>query len=370
MAGFGEASFQLSVGGTDVTERFNPILEHLEVQDHSGETSSKAQIVLADVDGQILLPSIGDSLTIQLGWASAQPVQVFDGVIDDIASRGGRGQGRVLTIGGHGFDTQGKAKEPLEFHKDKASLNDFMNEAAGKAGLSFSAQGAIGAINRDYWAAGTESFIHLGQRIAHEVGAVFKIQGSQAFMWPLNSAMVGVGEDGDGSVTAKWGKNGNLLEWDIAPIIARPRYGQSRVRYYDAATATWKEVTTAITGNGDGADAEHTHRQTRSDEDEATSTSGANAAISQREAGSGRASVVGEPAAFPEGTCVVSGVRPGVDGTYRIDGVTHQLTRGSGFVTHLDLKQPEGGAGSDSRIEPVKPDTSAGAGLVDSVTTP
>ncbi len=366
MSGFGEAIFELSVGGNNVTERFNPILVHLEVQDHSGETTSKASVALSDVDGRILLPSIGDSLTIKLGWANAGLVQVFNGVIDDVTSRGSRNQGRTLTIEAHGFDTQGKAKEPLEFHKDKASLNDFMSEAAGKAELSFQAEGSIAGIQRDYWAAGTESFIHLGQRIAHEIGAVFKIQGNQAFMWPLNSPLYGVG-GGDGSVKATWSANGNLLAWDISPIIARPRFGQSRVRYYDPKTATWKEVIQPITGNGDGANAELTHRQTRADEDEANDTSGANGAMSQREAGSGSVSIVGEPAAMPEGTCNVSGVRPGVDGSYRIDGVRHYLNRHSGFRTDLELKQPHGSAGADDRVAPVVPDENAGKAFVDSV---
>lgn len=363
MPGFGEALFELSVGGIDVTERFNPILEHVDVQDRSGETTSKAQVLLSDVDGQILLPAIGENLVLRLGWTEV--VQVFEGVIDDVRSRGGRSEGRQLTISAHGFDTGGKAKEPLEFHKDKASLQDFMSEAAGKAGLSFQAEGRIASIMRDYWAAGTESFIHLGQRIAHETGAVFKIQGGQAFMWPLNSPMVGVGSGGDGSIGARWGRGGNLISWDIAPIIARPRFAQARTRYYDHKTATWKETKTEIAGENGAA--EYTHRQTRADEDEANGTSGANSSTSQREAGSGNVSIVGEPGAFPEGTCNVAGVRPGVDGAYRIDGVNHRLSRGSGFLTHLELKQPGGGAGSDSRIAPVIPDHSAGAGYVDSV---
>jgi phage protein D len=368
MAGFGEALFEMSVGGVDVTERFNPILEHLEVEDRSGEETAIARIILADAYGQILMPGIGDTMSVMLGWVTTGIAQVFNGTVTDVRSRGGRGQGRLLAITAHGFDTQGKAKEPQEFHKDKASLQDFMSEAAGNAGLSFQAEGSISSVMRDYWAAGTESFIHLGQRIAREVGASFKIDGTQAMMWPMNSMLQAVG-GGDGSVTAVWGDgsgSGNLLEWDIAPILARPRFNQARVRFFDHLTATWKEQKKGISGNSSAA--EHTHRQNRADQDEATNTADANGQTSEREAGSGQVVILGNNAARPDGTCNVANVRPGVDGTYRIDGVRHELNRTTGFHTHLELKQPQGGAGSDTR--PAVPDTGAGSGFIDSVPTP
>lgn len=368
MAGLNEAVFEISVGGVDVTERFNPILEHLEVEDRSGDETAIARVILADAYGQILMPGIGETMTVMLGWASGGIALVFTGTVTDVRSRGGRGQGRLLAITAHGFDTQGKAKEPQELHKDNASLQDFMSEVAGKAGLSFQAEGSIGAITRDYWAAGTESFIHLGQRIAREVGASFKIDGTVAMMWPMNSMLQAVG-GGDGSVRAVWGDgsgSGNLLEWDIAPILARPRFNQARVRFYDPLTATWKEQKQAIGGNT--SDATHTHRQNRADQGEATNTADANSQTSEREAGSGQVVVLGNPAARPDGTCIVANVRPGVDGTYRIDGVRHELNRSIGYHTHLELKQPQGDAGKDSR--PAVPDPGAGAGFIDSVPTP
>jgi phage protein D len=366
-----QAIFQISVGGTDVTETFDPILQQLQVEDHSGESTDRAMVTLADVDGAILLPSVGDSVNILLGWKIAGGLtQVFDGIVDEVASRGGRGAGRLLVVKAHGFDTGGKAKEPQQFHKDNASLQDFLSQAAGNAGLSFQAEGSVGGIQRPYWVAGTESFIHLGQRIAHEVGAVFKIEGTQAYMWPLNTPLQAAGSGG-GNVTAIWGEGndtGNLIEWDISPIVGRPQYAQTSARWFDHTTATWKEVTQSIGGIGSdyASDyaATHTHRQTRADAGEATTTAAANAAISTREAGTGIVTIVGQPAAFCEGSCTVSGVRAGVDGTYRIAGVRHELNRSSGFITQLELKQPGGGAGTDPR--PVVPNLT-GPPPIDSV---
>ena len=55
--------------------------------------------------------------------------------------------------------------------------------------------------------------------------------------------------------------------------------------------------------------------------------------------------IEGDTGAIPDGLCIVTGARPGVDGSWRIESVTHSYSRGGGFVTQLSLKQP-GSAGA------------------------
>jgi phage protein D len=66
-----QAIFQIIVGGTNVTETFNPIMQQLKVEDQSGESTDHAMVTLADIGGAILLPSVGDSMNILLGWKVA-----------------------------------------------------------------------------------------------------------------------------------------------------------------------------------------------------------------------------------------------------------------------------------------------------------
>src|SRR5262249_44921596 len=117
------------------------------------------------------------------------------------------------------------------------------------------------------------------------------------------------------------------MEWDISPILGRPRFQTARVRWYDASSASWKESTTDINTTGGDSDATHTHRQTRADQGEASDQANGNSSHSSREAGSGWVIIRGEPRARSEGTCSVENVRPGIDGSYRITEVTHRLSR-------------------------------------------
>jgi len=340
------AVFAISVGGNNVTERFNPILEQLSVSDKAGTTSDSCSITLDDSDGHIILPSIGDPISIMLGWNDAGVSAVFDGTIDTVRFNLSRGGGRTLTISGKGFDPKGKAKEPLEFHKDDASLKDFMSEAAGKSGLSFEAQGRLASIEREYWAAATESFIHLGQRIAREVGGQFKIRGKRAIMYEKNA---GLSQSGAALTGVSAIAGVNLIQCDISPAYARPRFGTMRARWYDPKEAKWKEKTMQVQAHGPSSDATHTHRQTRYDESEAGDAATDNQKSSERERGGGSVTIVGDPAAQPEGTCMVIGTRPGIDGAYKIDAVEHKLSHGQGYETTLELKHPEGDAGTDGR---------------------
>jgi len=45
----------------------------------------------------------------------------------------------------------------------------------------------------------------------------------------------------------------------------------------------------------------------------------------------------------------VSGVRACVDGIYRIHDLDHRLTKRGGFRTSIQVRQPQGGAGKDTR---------------------
>jgi phage protein D len=95
--------------------------------------------------------------------------------------------------------------------------------------------------------------------------------------------------------------------------------------------------------------ARHAFRFAKPDAGETAQQTDSDAATAERDAGEGTVTIEGNTAAIPDGLCRIAGTRPGVDGAYRIEAVTHTLTRTGGFVTSLELKQPQDGAGRDER---------------------
>lgn len=333
------------VGGQDVSSALLPRLQSLTVSDKAGASSDTVSVVLNDEGGVILLPRDGVSIEVDLGDASVGVATVFRGVVDEVRSSGSRNSGLTLTISGKGFDTKGKAKEPQSRHWDEKSLGDVLADAAQAAGISsVRVDQGLAAILRPYWAMQGESFMHFAERIAREVGGTFKVSNDVAILAKRNGGQA----PGGGAlpvIRAVYGDN--LLSWDIAPVLGRPRYRKARTRWYDPKSAEWKVKDVEIADVN--AQAEFMSRYPGADEDEAGKASESRKTDSERGKGGGSISIDGNADAQPEGTVVLAGARPGINGVYRIDSVTHEVSRGSGWTTRLELKQPQDGAGTDKR---------------------
>ncbi|ACA18481.1 late control D family protein [Methylobacterium sp. 4-46] len=344
-------AWRVTVNGNDASDAMNPYITAIEVVDKAGGSSDSATLEFDDTDGQVRLPSKGNPVEIAL-----QGVIVFKGVVDEAESSGARGGGMTLSVSCKSVDKRGKTKQKQHKHKDDATLKEFLEQAAKDAGLSgIKADKTLGAIKRPYWSTEGRSFLQLGQELAEEFGATFKIQGNQAVF----AARGGGATPGGGTMpSVEATRPGNLISWKITPKETRPRYAKARVRWYDRKEGKWKQEDVEIGASPGAPEVFDLPTAPRATKDHATDAGKGRKAESEREGGSGEVTILLEVAAKAEGTCVVSGCRSGVDGTYRIESVTHKVSR-SGAETTLSLKQPQGSAGSDERSSDGESDSSS-----------
>ena len=327
------AVFIVTVAGTNITTTLMPVLISLTVSDKVGTHSDTASLEIDDTEGRIILPQIGAPVIVALGWEGDGVRVVFTGTVDEVRSSGSRGGGRTLSITAKGMDTTGKPKEGQQRHFDDSTVEDILTESGKSAGVTeIEVDPSLASISRKYFEMRDESFIHMGERLAREIGGNFRIQGNKAIMSKRGGSYTS-------AVVAAWGRN--LHGWDISPALGRTQYSKVRARWYDPKQAAWQEAEEATSLS---VQAHHDHRYAKSDNTEATQQTASDRATSERDAGEGSVTIEGDTAAIPDGLCIVAGARPGIDGPYRIESVTHSYSRGGGFVTQLSLKQP-GSAG-------------------------
>ena len=335
---------EIDVNGQGITDALDDILISLTVSDKAGSSSDTCQLEIDDTDGRVRMPPIGAQIVIRLGSDRSGIAEVFRGTVDEVRSNGSRGGGRTLRLSGKGVDTTKKAKEPQTRHIDNSTLEDALKKAGEAAGITtIRVDQSLRSIRRDYWSLDNESFIAFGERIAREVGGTFKVQNDTAVMGRRGSGRSPQGETMP-TVAAIWGSN--LLDWDISPVLGRPRYKEVRGRFYDRQAARWRDVTVQVPREDTGPTL--TRRQTSADRDEAQNGADNDATDSAKNKGEGNVTILGDFLARPEGTCIVSGARPGIDGDYKIESVEHTYSR-TGWLTKLSLKQPGEEPGNDTR---------------------
>ena len=339
------AVYRVSVAGQDISSRIDPLLTSIRVTDREGTHSDTAEIIIDDKDARVLLPRTGDEIEIALGWSGGGISVVFSGKVDEVESSGSRGGGRELRISAKGLDTQGKGKEAQQLNIDDATVEEALRKAGQAAGFTdIKVDPELAKIRRDWWGLNDESFIHFGERVAREVGGVFKVQGNRAILAKKGGGSV-TGQEMP-SVTAMWGDN--LLAWRIKPDMGRPRHKKARARWYDPAEAKWKTKEVEIDGE-DEVDTTLGDRFSRADEIEADGSATNGKADTEDGKGGGSVEMDGTAMARPGGTLILVGARPGIDGSYRIASVDHTYTRSSGWTTSVELKRPGEGVGKDSR---------------------
>lgn len=338
-----KAIAEIWIDGVNVTDRISPLLISLSVSDRPGTLSDSATIELDDTDGRAIMPADKAAVSIKLGWDGEGVGEIFRGTLDGSPRADGGRSGRTMSITAKSMDVRSRAKQRQRRHFDDETIEKALQETGKWAGISVSVDPSFASITRDYIALENESFAEFGERIACEVGGTFKIVGDRAVLVKRNGGVNAAGAALP-TVRAAWGEN--LHDYSITPIAGRFSEKSVKTRWYDPKDAEYK-TTEAETGT-EGASTVYEDTLMASNEQDAQRRATSLAAELDRESGDGTVTIEGNIGAQPEGLCIVSGCRPGIDGTYRIKGVTHDYSR-SGWITRLELGQPKGEAGKDKR---------------------
>jgi hypothetical protein len=331
--------WQVFINDQDLTTSWSRYLISIGITDQAGTSSDSCTLDVDDAHGQVRLPQGGEKIRVMLNRVLA-----FEGVIDSVTSSGGRSEGRKLSVSAKGFDTAGDAKKVQGFHLDDATLGDFLAAAGAEAGFSVTVDPALASFARDYWSAEFESFLSLGERLARQYGGTFKLRGDKAVLARRGEGLSASGQALP-TITARYGKN--LIGWSLKPRDPRRTFAAGETRYFDRASGEVKAERVDFEGTEGVGD--NVLRLAEASQTDARATLEARGRESDREAGGGTITLDLAPEARAECSVILIGARPGIDGSYRADSVSHRSDRAGGATTTISVKQPAGGAGTDAR---------------------
>lgn len=338
-----KAHYNIHVAGTDVTSKFEPRLLSLSIAHNSVDAAATATIELDDADHMLRFPDTGAPVSVRLGWQGIG-ARIFEGNVDTVGWAYDRGSGSVMSIVARSVDLRGKAKAPAMRNWENRKLGAILEEAASDAGISIKVHADLADRELAYEAQDGESFLAFADRLARQHGATFAIRGERAGFVPRNA---GASASGEALVPIAISPGQNLISVsNMSPLTDRYRFSARAATWYDTRRA---QLVIERIKAGDDVGPEELLQIVSPDAAAAGWAAETGEIDASRERGSGSLTIDGEPRATVEAPVVLSGVRPGIDGTYTIASVTDTLNRSSGYTTTLTLANPQGSAGVDGR---------------------
>lgn len=372
------AACKVIVDGADVTARLSPYLISVQVIDTFEGSVDQCHIELDDRNAELQIPPDGGSLQVYLGWSGEGPEPYSAGQTYFGVSRGGelafggpgmqlvfsgtvtscesgftrKGGGRRLWIDATSSNVKGAEKEVQqgswgEGKKDDSqqqgggqqiTLKQVLQDMAKKSGLEVKLSPQFENIKRDYWHV-NDSIANFGQRMAHSLGGFFKIADGKLMLVGKDE---GMNVDGDTlpTVEAVWGRN--LIGWRIKPFVARPQHKEASEKFFKLFDAEWDHAMKAIGGSTPFGGSNATAKSVGSVVDQAVAdqqNTGTKADSTHRR-GTGWCLLNGEPRCKAGNSLHITGARPGVDGVYLIMEAEHNYTRGVGYQTRCNVRNP------------------------------
>ncbi|MCV6548543.1 MAG: hypothetical protein OIF56_14895 [Cohaesibacter sp.] len=336
-------------------------LSKITINDLDGEGQDTAAITLDDSGGQIYLPQKNDPVLIRIGRDKSSLVTRFVGFVSSAPYAFGQ-SGSTITVSCESGNPSGRAKEPLQKSFKNEKVESIFSKLTKELGLQMpKIDKQFADIKIDDVVDGL-SLQEFGQKIASELGGKFKMFGDMPVLLAANS---GKSISGLTLPAIKAVKGQNLISGTINPRQSSAGFTEHISQYFDRELGKWvQEAEKAV--KSINATAKSLSPVRYANKQAAKQAAKAEKDGADRAAGSGSVKLDGDANIYAGSPISISGVRPGIDGQYRIKSCTHNLDK-SGFFTDCQLEQPQGDAGIDKRV-PKKPPSSSGAKVADSST--
>lgn len=317
--------FQITVSGTDITDKIADRLVKLSVTDEAGVKSDRIELELDDRDAKIAIPATKTTLSVSIGYVGAL-VKKGDYVVEEITISGPE---RRMTIRANATGASKGPGASREKSYDSTTIGKIAREIAGRHKWKAAIAEEIDTIAIEHIVQ-RESDIQFLARLAGQNNAVAKVTHGKLVIAPH-----GKGKSVSGKTLPRVTiYPDQVTEWNMT-LEERGSYTGVKAKYHDLKNGKRGESLSGT--DGDNA---HTMPHTYGSKAEADrAVKSKKDSLARGKAKFSISSMPGNPTIEAEGVIVAKGFRDGVDGEWTVTTVTHTISE-SGYTTAIECELP------------------------------
>lgn len=327
---------RLSVGGQDVTSRFDGRNLEVTVTDAAGSESDTVEVSVDDASGSIAAPRTGASLVVEGGYEETGLIRFGAYTVDQVDYEGWPQRVVISARSANNRDAQKQRRS--EAHEN-TTLGDVAKKIASRHGLMPAVGSEVGALKIPYEGQAEESDLAFLTRLAHRYDATLKITDGRLVLVNRASGKSATGKDIPQLVIRP---GSNLLTYR-ASWKDKPEHKEVEASTFDRK----KRERKAVKSDAAGGDVPYLIREPFQDETVAKDAAEAKARKLARGQGSATFEIVGTPRVVAEVPVLVQGVRDKVDGVWSPKRVVHRFG-GTGYTTTIECETPGAKKGTSS----------------------
>lgn len=324
--------FSINLNGQDITGNFAGLGLTMTITDGEGLDEDTLQIDIDDPGGIVQEPETGAVLN-PIGGYLETGVRDFGLFTVDGVTFGGWPQKISISAKSVAATSLAKQAEPKAYPtKDFATYGDIFSSIAGTIGLSLQMAGSLMGLPNPYEAQAEEGGLEFLTRLGEKINASVSVKSNN-----LVVAEKGAGQSTSGSAlqTIAVAPGLNLISY-TATKKDEPKHSEVESTYYDRQKNERKTVTESTGMDGPKFLMRHPFQE----EGEAQRAAKSMAKDLKRAQAEATFEIEGEPFAQVEAYAIASGIRPGVDGVWRVKNVTHSFSASGPYTTSLQCDVP------------------------------
>jgi uncharacterized protein len=309
------------------TGALNDRLLALEVTDQEGSQSDTVRILVDDRNGMLAIPPKGSVISVAMGYRETGLSFMGLFTIDTVTLSGWPQQ---MEIQAKSMDFTKLMKEQRSKHYDKKTLGDICDEIAGRHGLVNGCVGTMAQLKYDSVGQTEESDAHFLQAMADAHDGVFGVKNGVLILRKKAENLQGFA-----IVT----RPGNVMDYQFS-FVDRNAHQGGEADWWDRKEAKRQRTKRyGKPGAGRGPSPAKSRVANLETNGEIIAEDRAQSRINSLARAEKHLSmtVVGSQYLRAEMILIVAGVRPVVDGAYRIKSVVHSLT-GDGYKTNIEAE--------------------------------